>query len=203
MLLNQQEDKIAIIDYKTGATNLNLNNIIYGLDLQLPIYIYLAKHKFKQAKLIGFYLQKILNTEITKDTKTTYLKQKEENLKLQGYSTTDESRLKEFDPNYENSTMIKGMKKTSKGISTKKVLNDEQIEMINSITKEKIENAIQNILNANFKINPKKIGMNNVGCMYCKFRDICFRQEEDIEILTEHKNLDFLGGEENDTEETE
>ena len=33
---------ISIIDYKTGNPNLNLNNIIYGIDMQLCIYAYLS-----------------------------------------------------------------------------------------------------------------------------------------------------------------
>ena len=32
---------ISIIDYKTGNPNLNLNNVIYGIDMQLCIYAYL------------------------------------------------------------------------------------------------------------------------------------------------------------------
>ena len=51
--------------------------------MQLPVYLYLAKEGlFKNAEVIGFYLQKILNNEIIRDPKKTYEQQKEENLKL-------------------------------------------------------------------------------------------------------------------------
>ena len=33
-----------IIDYKTGNPNLNIKNVEYGLDMQLPVYIYLLKN---------------------------------------------------------------------------------------------------------------------------------------------------------------
>ena len=63
LMYKEIEDKtyVAIIDYKTGNPNLNLNNIIYGLDMQLPIYLYLITHtnKLKNVKIVGFYLQKI------------------------------------------------------------------------------------------------------------------------------------------------
>ena len=52
------------------------------------------------------------------------------------------------------------------------------------------------IRNADFKINPKRIGKDLIGCQYCKFQDICFRREEDIVSFKEYKKLDFLGGEE-------
>ena len=51
------------------------------------------------------------------------------------------------------------------------------------------------IRNADFRINPKRIGKDLIGCEFCKYKDICFRREEDIISLKEYKNLEFLGGE--------
>ncbi len=203
MMLNEDKSIISIIDYKTGNPDLNLNHIIYGLDLQLPVYIYLAKKKFPNARIAGFYLQKILNNEISKDYKHTYQALKEEKLKLQGYSNSDIEVLQEFDSSYYESKVIKGMRTTSKGIATKKILSDEQMDTLEEITEQKIEEAITNILNANFSINPKRIGMDNLGCKYCEYKDICFMTEKNIENLKEYKNMEFLqGGDNDDTEET-
>ena len=41
------ETIVCIVDYKTGNPNLNLKNVQYGLDMQLPVYIYLFKN-FKE-----------------------------------------------------------------------------------------------------------------------------------------------------------
>ena len=201
MMTNDNEDIISIIDYKTGNPDLNLNNIIYGLDLQLPVYVYLARNKFPNARIAGFYLQKILNNEISRDNKHTYESLKEDKLKLQGYSNSDISILEKFDASYYESKMIKGMRTTSKGLASKKVLTDEQIDKLENITENKINEAIDNILKGQFQINPKRVGMNNLGCKYCKFKDICFLTEGNIENLKEYKNMEFLGGDENDTEE--
>lgn len=84
------------------------------------------------------------------------------------------------------------MRTSSKGIATKKVLDDVKIDKLNNLTEEKINEAIESILNADFNINPKKVGMNNLGCNYCTYKDICFMTEKDLVNLKEHKNLDFL-----------
>ena len=183
------------IDYKTGNPNLNLNDTIYGLDLQLPIYLFLAKNKFSEARIIGFYLQKILNNEIKRDNQHSYLELKKENLKLQGYSNSDTTILSLFDNGYFDSKVIKGMKMTSKGLGSKKVLDDFQMENLSALAEVKIKEAIQGIIDANFSINPKRIGNDNVGCKYCLYRDICFMSEKDIVDLEEYKNLEFLKGE--------
>lgn len=192
IFVNKENSIISIIDYKTGNPELNLNHIIYGLDLQLPVYIYLAKQKFPNASVAGFYLQKILNNEITKDYKHSYEELKEDKLKLQGYSNSDTTILEKFDSNYSESQVIKGMKTTSKGISSKRVLTDEQINQLEQITEQKIEEAITNIINANFEINPKRVGMDNLGCKYCQFKDVCFMNETNIVQRTEYKNMEFF-----------
>ena len=200
IMINDDESIMSIIDYKTGNPKLNLNNSIYGLDLQLPVYIYLARSRFSKSRVAGFYLQKILNSEIVKDFKHSYLELKEDKLKLQGYSNSSIEVLEQFDNGYMDSHVIKGMKTSSKGISSKKILDDDKIEKLSNIVSNKIDEAIDGIIKAEFKINPKRIGMENVGCEFCSFKDICFMKEEMIENLKEYKNMEFLGGDVDDTD---
>lgn len=192
IMLDNNNLVASIIDYKTGNPNLNLNNSIYGLDLQLPVYVYLVKNKFPNIRIVGFYLQKILNNEISHDNKHSYEELKKDKLKLQGYSNSDESLLNLFDSNYHDSKVIKGMKTSSKGISSKKILNDMAIEKLSNITDDKINEVIDKILNSDFEINPKRIGTDTIGCKYCEYKDICFMTESDIITLKEYKNMEFL-----------
>ena len=184
-ILYKEEDNqtiLCIIDYKTGNPILDIDNTKYGLEMQLPIYLYLSKElKFKNIKIAGFYLQKILNNEINKDNNHTYLELKENNLKLQGYTNDNLDILEKFDKTYENSQVIKSLKTTSNGFSHySKMINDEEIGKLIEIVDEKINFARDNILNGSFDINPKRLDGENIGCLYCPFIDICYRQEKDI-----------------------
>ena len=189
-------DNAAIIDYKTGNPSLDLTNINYGLGLQLPIYLYLLKKANPAINIIGFYLQKILPSLITNDHTKTLASQKRNLLKLQGYSISDEALLNKFDKTYIDSELIKGMKVGNNGFyHYSKTLTKTHMDKITNIIDEKINEAITNIKDNNFTINPKKIGNENVGCAFCKFKDICYMNEKDIVRLKEIDNLDFLGGE--------
>ena len=194
------EDLIAIIDYKTGNPNTNLFNCLYGIDMQLPVYLYLVKYStlFSNPKFVGFYLQKILHGEISRSPSKSYLEQKIDNLKLVGYSNTREDILSRFDPSYENSSFIKSMKITSKGFYTyAKVIEDERIKLLIDLVNNKIDNAIDDILSCKFDINPKRVGTDNIGCTFCKYKDLCYMREEDIVNLKEYKDFSFLGGDDN------
>ncbi|MGM9834249.1 MAG: PD-(D/E)XK nuclease family protein [Bacilli bacterium] len=197
-----KEDRtiIAIIDYKTGNPEINLNNVIYGLDMQLPVYIFLAKNsnKLKNIEVAGFYLQKILNNEIVADNKHSYEDLKKDKLKLQGYSNNEYNTICEFDSTYENSKVIKSLKVSKNGFYPySKVLNSKQIDILTEIVEQKIKEGATNILDAKFSINPVAISNVNIGCKFCNFKNICYMSDKNVNNLKEYKNLEFLGGDNN------
>ncbi len=181
----------AIIDYKTGNPHLNIDNNIYGLEMQLPVYAYLIKNSniIKNVKIGGFYLQKILNNE-------TDINKKKDKLKLQGYSNSDINILSKVDTSYNDSNIIKSMKTTNDGFySYSKVISNDEIEILNTIIDNNIKNAADNIVNAKFDINPKEINGKNYGCEYCNYKDICFMKNDDIVSLPKPNNI--FGGDDN------
>ena len=186
------ETLVSIIDYKTGNTPIDIKNLKFGLSMQLPIYLYLVNNidTLKNIKFTGFYLQHILDIDLMKKYKKTREEKNYDNLRLLGYSTNNLNRLSIFDSTYENSEMIKGMKITKDGeiSKTANVLTDEEIKEILKLTHEKIINAMNNILDGKFDINPKILNNKNISCEYCKYGDICYHTE---------KNNVYLGGDEN------
>lgn len=190
-------DYVAIVDYKTGNPDIDLNRTIHGINMQLPIYMYLTKNLKEKVEIAGIYLQKILLKEVSRDWNKSLETQKQNQLKLWGYSTSDETILEKFDHSYVDSNVIKGMKKSSKGFyAYSKVLKKSQMEQLILLAEENIKKAAIQIENGKFHINPKKIGFTNIGCEFCSFRDLCYQKEKDTIILKEYKNLEFLGGEE-------
>lgn len=183
------EKIVVIIDYKTGNPLLNINNSIYGLDMQLPVYIYLIKSEIKNVRIGGFYLQKILSN-------VNSLQKRKESLKLQGYSNEDIDILEKVDSSYENSCVIKSLRTTQNGFySYSKIINDEQIDTLYNIVESKVKEARDKILNTEFDINPKEMDDKNIGCKFCKYKDICYMTSRDIVKL---KKIDNVFSEVND-----
>lgn len=186
---------LVVIDYKTGNPDINLNTTIYGINMQLPIYLYLLKEnkKFKNIEVSGFYYQKILNSELNYKEGKTKEEQKNENLKLIGYSNSNTEILEKFDKTYQNSLLIKSLKLTSNGFSKySKLLNTNQIDKLIDLCKNNIELSITSIENADFKINPKVIKDDYIGCKFCPYNDICYKTYADYVMLEEQKDLEFL-----------
>ena len=189
---------IAIIDYKTGNTDINLKYVPFGLSMQLPVYLYLASNmkEFSNVKVGGFYIQKVLSEKPIIDLKKDYLSLKHDNLLLRGYSNSNKDILKLVDNTYVDSKIIKSMKLKKDGeyYSYSKVLSDDEIDGLVKITDLKIDEAISSICDARFDINPKVDKDTNLGCLYCEYRDICFKEKKDDVIITPKEDLSFLGG---------
>lgn len=182
-VLYKEEDGITylvVIDYKTGNTDIKLDNMEYGIGMQLPIYLYLSsKMEIKNVKVVGFYLQKLMNN--TLDSSKDYDTSRENALKLEGYSIDNEAILSKFDATYNDSKLIKSMKTSSNGFySYSKVMSEEKIDKLIKDTENLINKTVDSIIEADFTINPKVIDGENVSCKFCEYRDICFRREKDI-----------------------
>ena len=165
----------SIIDYKTYVKKPSLKYIDSGIGLQLPVYMYLSSYAYKNIHFAGFYLQ-----NITLDNKSE--EEKEKSLKLIGFTNTDKEILEKFDYNYMDSSVIDGIKVNKDGSfssnSLKQMLNENEIKEIIEITKHKIDDTLNNILDSKFEINPK-FDKENIGCDFCKYRDLCFKKEYD------------------------
>ena len=186
-----------IVDYKTGSTSPTLDNINYGLNMQLPIYIYLVQKGLgSNYQIDGFYLQTILTAPALDTNDST--QDIKNNLKLKGYTINDENIISQIDNTYQNSEIINAMKTTQKGFyAYAKIIDRKGIDKLVNITETTIDNTINQILNANFKIEPKRIDNKNISCQYCKFKDLCFVKEKDIKDLKNTKFQDIIGGEKN------
>ena len=149
-------------------------------------------------EIAGFYLQHLLpSIDNYQEGKDYYIERKNK-YKLTGYSNSNRDILELFDKNYVKSNMIKSMSVTSKDefSSNAKVLSNSEMEKLIIHVDNKINEAIKDIEARDFSINPKLIGEFN-GCDHCRFKDICYKKEEDIVRLKEVDYKEFLGGGDN------
>lgn len=181
--IDDNKTYVSLIDYKTGHDVISLKYLKYGLDIQLPIYLYLSKRlAFTNPVYVGFYLQKF--------------NIKDRDYRLLGYSNSDKEILQVMDKNYDNSKIIKGMKTLKDGSFSRytKVISNDEIDEIGKVTESKILEVISSIKNNEFPINPKVIDGYNKGCEYCKFADICNVSKSDmINITTEDDEVIING----------
>lgn len=177
----------AIVDYKTGADIVSLDNIEDGFHLQLPSYMYLlSKYSpFEGLKLhiLGLYLQKV--NIVIFDNKSDIETQMAKKFMLEGYSVANPEILSMLDPTYQKSTYIKSLGMGKDGfLRYSKVFLEKQQEEITTMVESLLDQASTSIHEGVFPIEPKKINGKNASCTFCKYKDICFYEYEDLKELT-------------------
>lgn len=197
----QKEDStyFIVVDYKTGSASNHLNKVIYGLNMQLLLYIYFIFHTthITNPKFTGAYLQNIVKEVPNKEEGKTLKQLRYENAKWDGISINRVDILKEADEGLEDGSFIAGvrLKKDGDFYQSNKILTEDTLEKLLQIVEKNIHTAMEAISKADFKINPKRFLSDNgeiSGCQFCEYRDICYRSPRDIVTLKEYKNLEFL-----------
>lgn len=187
------KDNVCIVDYKTGNTKIEDKYFEFGLNLQLPSYLYLLQED--PSKIIGFYLQHLVAPKYVYDEKKDIETQKNEDMKLTGFTSSDISRINILEDLDGKSSVVSKLAITKNGELSKnsKVISDEDMKDMIKLVEDKILEASTSILNNDFSINPKVIDNKNVSCTYCRYKDICYKRIKDY-AYCETKKEEVIDG---------
>ena len=188
------DNNVFIIDYKTGTSDkIDRDLFNYGLNIQLPIYMYLLESTNSNLNIAGIYLQHILTGNNRKVVNKTSNELRISELKLDGLTLNDENILSKFDSSYEKSNVIKGLKKSKDNELTKSVTYSyDDKNNLKELVKDLIIKCINNVYDSKFDISPIKIVNKEDACRWCNFKDICYRKNSDYKII------ELKGGENNE-----
>ncbi len=163
---------VRVIDYKTGSKEFKLDDVFYGLNVQLMVYLNKLVSVGKENAYGGalyFPVSDLVNeTDIRLDEDEAYAKL-EEKLKLKGLIPWDEKLLCGYDEKLASSL--------SRSQKAKRVSLDG-FKTIDKYLKKKLGDICGDILNGDFEISPYvKNGF--TPCKYCEYGSICRFDSED------------------------
>lgn len=201
---------VIVIDYKTGFATSDLSKVVYGMNMQLLLYLYfISKEKrFQNYKLGGAYIESIAPTLPNYVEGKTLEDLLWEQTKLDGISLKRTEFISRLDTHYGISSYVKGIrvKKDGEFYASNRLLEEETLKELLKIVEQNITIVEKAIETADFKIAPKKFSSEFKdqisSCSYCPYRDICYLKPKNVVRLKEYKDLEFLGGEKDDTSKT-
>ena len=169
-----------VIDYKTNPVHPNWYALDVGLDLQLPLYLYLIKANDPNAKIAGSYLQSVFRTSLLKYEDKPLSKVMLEQLKYVGYTLQDRDVILAIDTNALNgSGSLPKQIVSNKGFYKnflKKSFTQTQFDAIILYVEKLIFEANKKIRKGLFPILPLTDEKNESVCRYCRLKDLCYRK---------------------------
>ena len=170
-----------IIDYKSSKRTIDFNKLIYGTQLQLPLYSYLAQQAFSQT-LAGSMYVPMVDQDILIDTAMTdtdITKQLQKLYQATGLFLNDKESLVKFDQNIlteEKSIVIPyESKKDGTANQHSMVLEAAELQAVEDFALQKAKDTILHIHQQSFPVTPirEEYDYQTTPCKYCPFRSIC------------------------------
>jgi len=176
------ETYIRIIDYKTGAKKFDLNELYYGLQMQLLVYLdaLIKNSKYILDKQVrpGAVLYFKIDDPIIKGKKemTTEEVQQEvlDALKMKGLILKDARVVRAMDKDIEGySLVIPAAFKTDGDFKANSdVVTEDEFTLLRKYVNKKMIELCEDMLSGDIKIEPTKHS-NRTHCEYCDFSAIC------------------------------
>lgn len=176
------ETYIRIVDYKSGSKNFDLNELYYGLQIQLLVYLDAilknSKYILNKQCIPGAILYFKIDDPIIKSKKA--LEEDEirdevlKKLKLNGLLLKDAKLVRAMDKNIETYSLIipATFKKNGDFSSTSSVITEEQFNLLRKYVNDKMIEICEDMLSGDVKIEPCKSDKVTY-CDYCDYSAIC------------------------------
>lgn len=174
------EAYIRIIDYKSGERDLKLSDILYGLNLQLLLYlsaVLAAQEIFKQDKLnpAGMFYFKIDDPliDLEKTDENALEDAIRKKFKMKGWVLEDVRIVRSMDRDIKGYSQIIPVALNQKdGFYNSAVLNAEDFKLLTEYARKILQEIGEQILAGNVAIEPIAVG-NSCACDYCLYKSIC------------------------------
>lgn len=175
---------INIIDYKSSNKEVELSDVVNGLQLQLFVYLSsLINSDVKIDNLIpkigGVFYFNIDDPLINADEnyKNNYNEDIMKKLSLKGYVIEDMNIIKNIDEDIEDnksSNIIPvALKKDNSFKKTSKSMDEKEYKLVLNKVDEVSKEITQKIIDGNIIINPYKKDNGSCPCDYCEYKTIC------------------------------
>ncbi|MBP3038679.1 helicase-exonuclease AddAB subunit AddB [Bacillaceae bacterium Marseille-Q3522] len=174
---------LRVIDYKSSAKKVDINEIYHGLSLQMLTYLDLVVANANtligsEAIPAGVLYFHIHNPFIQTNKLLSFDEMEQEifkSFKMNGLLLSEKNIVKLMDQELENgeSAIISaGLKKDGNLSKRSKVANRSDFEKMRKYVHHLYEQAGNEILNGNVQISPYKL-KDRTPCTYCSFKSVC------------------------------
>ncbi len=177
---NKDGKYVRIIDYKSSIKNVDLNEVVAGLQIQLLTYLD-AVTELEDMIPAGILYFNLIDPIIKSNKNMTDEEIEHEikkQFKMQGLILADVNVVRMMDKTLESgaSNIIPAYIDTKGNLSSAKssIVTKEQFENLQKYTKKIIKQIAQEILTGNIDINPSyNTKKKKVPCEYCEYKSIC------------------------------
>ena len=173
---------VRIIDYKTGTKEFKYSDVLFGLNLQMLIYLAAMSEKGKVIPSGILYLpssvpeisgEKNINEEIIK-------KEKDKKLASSGVVLDNAEIINAMEMGAAGRFLPTGIKDNGNYTKPQSVINEQGFEILFEHTKNLIKTMADNLIGGDIPASPLMV--NNNSCAYCPYGSVCGNMKDERSV---------------------
>ncbi|MBR3756249.1 MAG: PD-(D/E)XK nuclease family protein [Firmicutes bacterium] len=174
-----QDDRVKIIDYKTGREFFDIKEARGGYRLQLMLYLRAAQEQKRKPAGVFYFLidePRIDLSDIEKEKVFEKIsKEMKKSFRLNGIMVEDTAVIRSIAGEFDGYSDILPLRNTKEGIkatSENFLLSEENFQKLQAEMDQQIEKLCRELVSGKITIQPKKTEKTS-PCVYCQFKSIC------------------------------
>ena len=170
---------IRVVDYKTGTKEFKYSDVLFGLNLQMLIYLAALSEKGQVIPSGILYLPSSL-PEISGDknaSESFAKKEKEKKLAASGIVLDDIEIVNAMEEGAAGRFLPTGIKDNGSYTKPQSVINEKGFELLFSHIKNLIKTMSEHLIEGDIPAIPLMV--NNNSCTYCPYGSICGNMKDD------------------------
>lgn len=173
------QERVKIIDYKTGKENFDTEEARGGYRLQLMLYLKAAQEKERKPAGVFYFLIGDPRVDLTGVDKEKIsdkiLKEMRKFFRLNGIMVNDTQVIGDIAGEFEGYSDIVPLRKGKEGVKATSegfLLNEEEFTELQAAVDQQIEKLCRQLTDGKISITPKKTAKES-PCTYCEYKGIC------------------------------
>ena len=195
-IIRLDSEHYMVVDYKSSHKSFDKKYLDEGIGLQLPIYyLLLSENKnYKNDKIAGLYYQQTIDKNF--DPYIPYTDKDINYLMLDGVTISNNVNIDLLDYTLKDpdskSPYIQGLskdKENKENVTQSKSLGKQELDDIKQLTINIVNDTNLAIRQNKFDISPYWVdSFHNYGCIYCKYRDICYVKKNQFRNIRKNED---------------
>ncbi len=170
---------VRVVDYKSGGKKFGLGNLVYGLDMQMLLYLFAvttpgAKLAYGKPAGILYLPAGMPLCSAERGSDASYEERLNDQYKMNGLLLDDVNLIRHMDRDLAGKFISAKLLKDGKSLSKKygSFLNETQMEQLRHYVMKKVEDTAESIYQGDVSVSPLFLGDRD-ACIFCTYADLC------------------------------
>ena len=173
------QELLRVVDYKTQHAEMDLGQMLSGIQMQLPLYLAAAQQARRAANTdikagepleAGLFYQPVKDPDTSASTPDAV----EKAYRLSGLLLQSDAVLDATDRGLNgHSRVVKGLKTTKDGVPDGPLVNHAAMQKLLRHTRALAEDTLARIMDGRAEASPVSMGAAGSACAYCMYRSVC------------------------------